>query len=343
MGEAVGRHFAYYLVSLAVTAALALAANTSFGGLPVLASLLARDHFLPHIFAVRGDRQNYNYGIVVLALFSGGLLVAVNGATQRLIPMFAIGVFTGFTLSQVGLVVHWHRTRPPRWRQRAVINGVGALATAASTIIFLVSKFTSGGWVVVVAVVVFVTLFRRIRRYYVWVADILGFATPPPKPRGNADTFVIVPVISVSSLTARALSEALSIGHEVVAVTVAFDDDDQAEELSRQWDAWQPGVELRVLHTEYASVTKPILAFIDEELATRDGQIVVLIPVVVPTHVRYRLLHNHMEVLLSAALRTRTDVIVASVPVSLNADPPADETPSANSRRREDEDTGLSQ
>jgi amino acid transporter len=344
MGEAVGRHFGYYLVSLAVTTALALAANTSFGGLPVLASLLARDHYLPHIFAVRGDRQNYNHGIVVLALFSGGLLVAVNGATQRLIPMFAIGVFTGFTLSQVGLVVHWHRTRPPRWRQRALINGVGALATAASTIIFLVSKFTSGGWVVVVAVVVFVTLFRRIGRYYARVADILGFATLPPRPRGNTDTFVIVPVISVSSLTARALSEALSIGHEVVAVTVAFgDDDDQAEALSRQWDAWQPGVELRVLRTEYASVTKPILAFIDEQLATRDEQIVVLIPVVVPTRVRYRLLHNHMEVLLSAALRTRTDVIVARVPVSLNADAPTDETLSARPRGPEGEDTGLSQ
>ena len=344
MGEAVGRHFAYYLVSLAVTAALALAANTSFGGLPVLASLLARDHYLPHIFTVRGDRQNYNHGIVVLALFSAVLLVAVNGATQRLIPMFAIGVFTGFTLSQVGLVVHWHRTRPPRWRQRAVINGVGALATAASTIIFLVSKFTSGGWVVVVAVVVFVTLFRHIHRYYARVADILGFSTVPPKPSTSAQTFVIVPVTTVSSLTARALSEAMSIGREVLAVTVAFaDDDEQAEALSRQWDEWQPGVPLRVLRTEYASVVKPIVALIDEERATRDDQIVVLIPVVVPTHVRYRLLHNHMEVVLSAALRTRTDVIVARVPVSLNAEAPSDETPSTSPRRPEGEDTGLSQ
>ncbi|MGD0379818.1 MAG: APC family permease [Acidimicrobiales bacterium] len=345
MGEAVGRHFAYYLVSLAVTAALALAANTSFGGLPVLASLLARDDYLPHIFTVRGDRQNYNHGIVVLALFSGGLLLAVHGATQRLIPMFAIGVFTGFTLSQVGLVVHWHRTRPPRWRQRAVINAVGAFATAVSTVIFLVSKFTSGGWLVVVAVVVFITLFRRIHRYYARVVEILGFATLPPKPRGSRDSFVIVPVTTVSTLTSRALSEALSIGHEVLAVTVAFaDDGDEAEVLSRQWDAWHPGVELRVLHTEYASVVKPIVALIDEELAARDEQqIVVLIPVVVPTRVRYRLLHNHLEVVLSAALRTRTDVIVAHVPMSLNTDAPFVEKPSTSPRGPEREDTGLSQ
>ncbi len=180
MGEAVGRHAAYYVVSLAITAALALAANTSFGGLPLLASLLARDHYLPHFFLVRGDRQMYSNGIVVLALFSGGLLVAVGGNTQRLIPLFAIGVFTGFTLSQTGLVVHWWRTRPSRWRRRAVINGVGALATGVSTAVFLLTKFTSGGWVVLVAVVVFVTLFRRVHRYYARVAELLGFGTLPP-------------------------------------------------------------------------------------------------------------------------------------------------------------------
>jgi amino acid transporter len=329
MGEAVGRHLAYYVVSLALTAALALAANTSFGGLPVLASLLARDHYLPHIFAVRGDRQNFSTGIAVLAVFSGALLVAVNGDTQRLIPLFAIGVFTGFTLSQVGLVVHWHRTRPPHWRRRAAINGVGALATAASTVIFLVSKFTAGGWVVVVAVIGFVTLFRRIHRYYERVAGALGFGTLPPRPQTIAGAFVIVPVTTISLLTARALSEALSLCREVLAVTVVFTDPDaplgdesDADTLQRRWEQWQPRVPLRVLHTEYASVVDPIVALIDEERASRDEQIVVLIPVVVPTRLRYRLLHNHVEVLLSRALRSRTDLIVARVPISVDVDEP---------------------
>jgi len=324
MGEAVGRHFAYYLVSLAITAALALAANTSFGGLPVLASLLARDHYLPHFFAVRGDRQMYSNGIVVLALLSGALLVAVDGNTQRLIPLFAIGVFTGFTLAQAGLVVHWWRTRPSHWRRRAAINGVGALSTAASTVIFLVTKFTAGGWVVVVAVVVFITLFRRIHHYYVRVADLLGFTTLPPKPQRSADVFVIVPVTTISLLTTKALSEALALGGEVLGVTVAFADGhaDEIDTLCRRWEAWQPGVPLRVLRTEYASVVKPIVALIDEIRETRDEQIVVLIPVVVPTRVLYRVLHNHVEVLLSAALRTRTDVIVARVPFSLDPDDP---------------------
>ena len=334
MGEAVGRHFVYYLVSLATTAALALAANTSFGGLPVLASLLARDHYLPHIFSVRGDRQNFSYGIVVLAVFSAGLLVAVGGNTQRLIPMFAIGVFTGFTLSQVGLVVHWHRTRPARWRRRAAVNGVGALATGLSTVIFLVSKFTAGGWVVVVSVVVFITLFRRISRYYQRVAAVLGFDTLPPKPQAIAGAFVIVPVSTVSLLTTRTLSEALSLCREVLAVTVVFIDPDAqpgeeppAEALQRRWEEWQPGVPLRVLQTEYASVVDPIVALIDEERARRAEQIVVLIPVVVPTRLRYRLLHNHMEVLLSNALRTRTDLIVAHVPITVDLDEPPSALP----------------
>jgi amino acid transporter len=320
MGEAVGRHFAYYLVSLAITVSLALAANTSFGGLPVLASLLARDNYLPHFFMVRGDRQTFGNGIVVLALFSGGLLVAVGGNTQRLIPMFAIGVFTGFTLSQSGLVVHWWKTRPPHWRRRATINGTGAVVTATSTVIFLVTKFSAGGWVVVVAVVAFITLFRRIHRYYEKVAHLLGFATLPPKPRPVTDVLVIVPVTGISRLTAHALSEALSIGHEVVAVSVEFagDDGHDGAGLRRRWDMWQPGVPLRVLRTEYASVVKPIVAFIDEQRATRPEQIVVLIPVCVPTRVRYRILHNHVEVLLSAALRSRTDIIVARVPMALD-------------------------
>jgi len=338
MGEAVGRHFGYYLVSLAITAALALAANTSFGGLPLLASLLARDNYLPHFFMVRGDRQMYSNGIVVLALFSGGLLVAVDGNTQRLIPLFAIGVFTGFTLSQTGLVVHWWRTRPARWRRRAAINGVGALATGVSTVIFLLTKFSSGGWVVLVAVVVFLTLFRRIHRYYARVAAVLGFGTLPPKPRAEAEPFVIVPVTKISMLTAQALGRALALGHEVVAVTVMFSDGDhtQADALRRDWDAWQPGVPLRVLRTEYASVVKPIVAFIDGERARRHEPIVVLIPVIVPTRLRHRVLHNHVEVLLSAALRTRTDLIVARVPLPLDLDDAPDTSPTVDAQRIDD-------
>src|SRR5580704_15214489 len=146
MAMAVGRGWAYFIVSITITVVLALAANTSFGGLPILASLLSRDHYLPHLFSLRGDRQVFVNGIGVLTILAGALLVAVGGNTNTLIPLFAIGVFIGFTLSQAGLVVHWWRERPARWRRRATINGVGAVITAVATLVFLISKFTEGAW-----------------------------------------------------------------------------------------------------------------------------------------------------------------------------------------------------
>jgi amino acid transporter len=329
MGMAVGRHWAYYFVSLTITVVLALAANTSFGGLPILASLLARDNYLPHLFSLRGDRQVFSNGILALAGLSALLLVAVGGNTNELIPLFAIGVFTGFTLSQTGLVVHWWRGRPARWRYRAIVNGFGAVVTAVATAIFLLSKFVDGAWVVVVAVPTFVLLFWRIHVYYERAGSALGDGTGLDKPMG-ARTLVIVPVTGVSRLTQIAVSEALSIGDEVVAISVVIDEGDEGERaghrLERQWRDWDPGVSLRVLHTEYASVVDPIVAFIDHAREQTDDQIVVLIPVVAPRHLRHRILHNQIDVVLSAALRTRTDVVVARVRMPLEP-PVTDDDP----------------
>jgi hypothetical protein len=329
MGEAVGRHWAYYIVSLTITVVLALAANTSFGGLPILASLLARDNYLPHLFSLRGDRQVFANGIWVLAGLSAVLLIAVGGDTNEMIPLFAIGVFTGFTLSQVGLVVHWRQGRLPGWAYRAGINGFGAAVTGLATVIFLVSKFAQGAWVVVIAVPAFVLLFSRIHAYYESAALELGVGRVPGKPAAKR-TLVIVPVINVSRLTRHAICEALSLGQEVIAVSVVIDQSEDPEEeaqtLQREWAEWDPGVELRVLHTEYASVVKPIVAFIDEARRRSDQQIVVLIPFVVPAHFRYRVLHNQIDHVLTAALRSRTDLVVARIAMPLEA-PPSDTSP----------------
>ena len=223
MAYAVGRHWAYYTVSLTITLVLALAANTSFGGLPVLGSLLARDNYLPHLFSLRDDRQVFGNGIWALTVMSAVLLVAVNGNTERLIPLFAIGVFTGFTLSQSGLVVHWRRTRPAHWGRRSVVNATGAVATAAATIIFLFTKFTAGAWVVVVAVPVFIFMFTRVHAYYQRAAQALEIGQVPVRPAAKP-TIVVVPVSGVSRLTEQAISEALSISHQVVAVSVVMED-----------------------------------------------------------------------------------------------------------------------
>ena len=390
MAYAVGRHWAYYFVSLTITLVLALAANTSFGGLPVLGSLLARDNFLPHIFAFRDDRQVFSYGIWALAMMSGILMIAVDGRTERLIPLFAIGVFTGFTLSQSGLVVHWRRLRPKRWRQRALVNSIGAVATAAATIIFLFTKFTEGAWVVVVAVPLFIFLFKRVHAYYGRAAKALEIGQIPRRPSAKP-TIVVVPVAGVSRLAEQAISEALSISHQVVAVSVVMEDAgagsdgatadgtgfggaregtpggasspgarnpgasredagggdagggdagggdagggdagsgddggvgspeaDRARQLEEDWIRWGPGVPLRVLRTEYASVVRPIVAFIDDLRQREEEQIMVLIPVAVPERIRYLYLHNHIDVVLERALRGRTDVVIGRVQVPLH-------------------------
>ncbi len=319
MADAVGRHWAYYIVSLTITLVLALAANTSFGGLPVLTSLLARDGYLPHLFGVRDSRLVFGTGVGVLALASGLLLLAVDGNTNALIPLFAIGVFIGFTLSQAGLVVHWHRTQPSGWIRRAAINSLGATVTAVATVIFLFTKFLEGAWVVVVAIPLLILLFNRISAYYARVEIEVGIGTLPG-PLVRKRTVVVVPVTNVSRLTRHALSEAISLGDEVIAVTVVFEGVEvglQDCEVERTWRQWDPGVTLRVLHTDYASIVQPILGLVDELRAERDCQIVVLIPMVVPEHVRYRLLHNQIDLVLAAQLRRRSDVEVARVPMPI--------------------------
>ena len=320
MAMAIGRHWAYYVMSLTITIVLALAANTSFGGLPVLASLLSQHHYLPHLYALRDDRQVFASGIWTLAVLSAALLIAVAGNTLTLIPLFAIGVFTGFTLSQAGLVVHWRRTRPARWRYKAALNGLGATATAVATAVFLVTKFTEGAWVVVLAIPVFMMLFAWVHHYYALAGRALGLGEIPARP-DTKPVMVVVPVTGVSRLAWYGISNALSIGSHVVAVTVVHDDTGhdtgRARALHRQWATWDPGVPLRVLRTEYASVAGPIVAFVDS-LRRHHQRIVVLIPVAMPGKLRYRLLHNHLDLVLTGALRHSPDVIVARVPVPLD-------------------------
>ena len=178
---------------------LALAANTSFGGLPVLTALLARDNFLPHMFGLRADRQVHRYGVVVLAVLAAALLVASNGDTQALIPLFAIGVFVGFTLSQFGMVKHWRIERSRGWMTRAAINGFGAVLTTVTTIIELATKFTEGAWLIVLVIPALVLLFNRVHRTYDRIGALLGIGQTPGPPTKHK-SLVVVPVASMSRL-----------------------------------------------------------------------------------------------------------------------------------------------
>ncbi len=239
-----GHNFLFYVVQLTTTVLLALAANTSFGGLPVLASLLATDNFLPHVFFLKAQRQVHRYGVIVLAIAAAILLVVTRGDTQALVPLFAIGVFVGFTLSQAGMVRHWRERRGSGWEGRAVINGVGTLFTLAALAIELISKFTEGAWLVVIVVPLLVLMFSKIHTVYARMGLALEIGQMPDPPQQRS-SLVVVPIGSMSRLVSEGISAALSLGDTVVAVTVCFDDaaDHAANEhLTEQWQQWHPDV-----------------------------------------------------------------------------------------------------
>ena len=316
-GAALGRGPLYYVIDLSTTLILALAANTSFGGLPMLASLLARDNLLPHVFGLRADRPVYRYGVVVLAVLAASLLIAVNANTNALIPLFAIGVFTGFTLSQTGLVLHWRKQRLRFWWARAGLNGLGAVMTAVATVIFLITKFTGGAWVVVIAIPALILLFSRIARYYDDVGREIGLGAIPGPPQVH-NSLILVMVTAVSRMTQAALGTALSLDGEVVAVSVQFDDG-RAQALHSDWDRWNPGVRLVILRPDSRSIAAPMLRYLGSP-EIRDRRVMILIPEVEPRKFRHQLLQNQRGIVLANVLRRRSHVIVARMPFRLRRD-----------------------
>jgi amino acid transporter len=310
---AVGHNIVFYAIQLITTVLLALAANTSFGGLPVLASLLARDNFLPHLFFLKADRQVHRYGISVLAVAAAILLVVARGNTQALIPLFAIGVFVGFTLSQVGMVKHWHEQHSDGWGRRAMINGLGAVLTTAALIIELVSKFTEGAWLVVIVVPLLVLMFGRIHADYDRIGTALRLGEQPPAPQRHT-TKVIVPVVQMSRLTAEAVSTALSIGDDVVAVTVCYADPDDEQmdvHFRDQWEAWHPNVPLVTLRSMHRSLAPPIVKYLrDIEDSDDHDRVLLLIPEVQPAHWWQGVLFNQRGSVLQRAIERDTANVV---------------------------------
>jgi amino acid transporter len=312
---AFGTGWPFYVSNLAVTLVLAFAANTSFGGLPVLFSLLAKDNRLPHLFYLRAEHPVYRYGILALALAAGLLLVAVAAVTSRLIPLFTIGVFVGFTISQIGLVRHWLQTRGPHWRARLALNGAGAAMTGIAVVVFLSTKFLAGAWVVTLVVPLLMLLFSNTESYYEQVAAELRLGETPSIPR-RRESIVIVPASSVSLLTQRALTAALSLGHTVTAVAVAGDEE-EAQQIRKEWDRWRCGVPLEVLLDPHRSLIRTIVRYV-ESIKVDDATVTVLIPEIIPSKRRHEILHNQRGRLLEAVLKSRTDVVVAVMPFHIH-------------------------
>jgi amino acid transporter len=307
----------YYLIQAATAAILVLAANTSFADFPRLSSLLARDKFLPRQFANRGDRLVFSNGIIILAILSGVLVMGFGGDTSRLIPLYAVGVFLSFTLSQLGMVRHWlRRGGVSHWRKSIVINGVGAIATFTVLVVLVVTKFLHGAWIVVLIVPVMVMMFQAIARHYKEVAKQLTMkGHEHVRPIKHE---VIVPISGIHRGVIRALEYAKSIapGH-VTAVYVDLNDD-STKQLREEWNGVGDHIELVVLASPYRSLTRPLLRYLDRiEREHKDDLVTVVLPEFVPARWWQHLLHNQSSLTLKAALLFREGVIVTNVPYHL--------------------------
>ena len=316
-----GRGVAYYLVQAGTMAILVLAANTAYADFPRLSSILARDRFLPRQFMNQGDRLAFSNGIVILSVLASALLVAFGGDTHALIPLYMIGVFVSFTLSQAGMVMHWRTRRAPLWRGSAAINAAGALVTGVVLVIVAVTKAVEGAWIIIVMIPVLVGVFAITRRHYDHVAAELTLRNWEPGEPGRH--VVLVPIGGIQKAVVKALQYARGLSPDVRAVYVELDPTATAA-LRDQWQTWGQGVELAVLESPFRSLLEPLLAYI-ERLRRDDpsSYITVILPEFVPHRLWQHLLHNQHALLIKGALLFTPNVVVTSVPFHLGRPAPA--------------------
>lgn len=296
-----GENVIYFAFQAATAMVLFLAANSSFNAFPLLGSILARDHYLPRQFNFRGDRLAFSNGILVLAVIASVLLVVYGASVTKLIPLYAVGVFVAFSLSQLGMVKRWWTRREPGWRGSMAMNVVGLAATAAVAIIIGATKFTQGAWISLLMVVVLVGVFAMIRRHYDWYErqvkvdeDEVRRRAPPARPlaeRGRGE-HVVIPVDAVNKITVGAIDMAREISANIAAVHLS-DNREQAEEFRQRWDDLIPDVPLLIIESPYRAFAGPMLAYIDSlERSEGDALITVILPGFRAHHWWESLLHN---------------------------------------------------
>jgi amino acid transporter len=312
-----GSGLIYYLIQAATALILVLAANTSFADFPRLSSLLARDRFVPRQFATLGERLVFSNGIMVLAGFAALLLVAFRGETHALIPLYAVGVFVSFTLSQAGMVRYWWTRHTPGWRHRLVINGTGAVATGIVTLVIAATKFTHGAWIVVIVIPLLVATFLAMHRHYGEVAEALTLEGLDGPPEFQHTVLVLVGDVHRGVVRAMQYARTLAPTATVRAVYVETDPARTAK-LEEKWGAWGLGVPLVVLTSPYRSLLRPLLDYIDHIQARGEDQMVtIVVPEFLPRRWWQHFLHNQTALLVKGALLFRKNTVVADVPYLL--------------------------
>jgi len=304
----------YYILQLATTGLLILAANTSFADFPRLSSILAHDGYMPSRFSFRGERLAFSAGIVVLALVAIVVLVAFGGLVTALIPLYAIGVFTSVTLSQVGMVRHWLRERDAGWRRSAVINGVGAVATGIVTLIFAIAKFALGAWLIIVIIPILVGAMLFIHRQY--ERRRLEVHVRPEAVIGSSlrRQHVIIPVPEVTRDVVQAVKFGRSMSRDITAVHVT-DDVDGAEEIRTRFERQIPGIPFVIVESPYRQLVRPLIRYLEYTAGRfKDDVLVVLLPEYVPRHWWEKYLYNENARRIREALLGRRNILIADVP-----------------------------
>ncbi|UWG95652.1 APC family permease [Dehalobacter sp. DCM] len=319
LGETLfGRNVIYYFIQGTTALILILAANTGYSAFPLLAVNLAKDKFIPRMFTIRGDRLGYSNGILFLGFFSILLIVAFSGQTSRLIPLYAIGVFIPFTLSQTGMIVKWMRERPKGWISKLIINSIGALISFIVVVMFLLTKF-SQIWPILIFLPLIIWFFYKIYMHYMAVADQLrvSLAEPTFPIKGN---IIIIPVSGVTRVVENALNYARSLSpNQIIAVTIAFDKEEE-KRFEEKWEKWHTGIRLVTLFSLHRSIVQPLSKFIDvieHKALDNKYQVTVLIPEFIPRKGWQHILHNQSSLLIRSFLLNRKNVVVATIPYHL--------------------------
>ncbi|MBI4219143.1 MAG: APC family permease [Chloroflexi bacterium] len=301
----------YYAVQIATVLILILAANTAFSGFPRVASVLGKDGYVPRQLSDTGRRLVFSNGIVLLAVLASVLVFVVGANVHDLIPLYAVGVFISFTLSQSGMVRHWYRLKGQAWLRSAFVNGLGACVTATALLIIAVTKFTHGAWLIILLVPTALYVFNRIHRHYEMVADQLsldGFQTPDTPMKHT----VVIPVSGVHRATLEAVAYARALSGDVRAVYVAAGEAG-AEELREKWRRYVPDIPLEVIQSPYRLIVSPFLRYLDQVRSDERQLVTVVIPEFVPFHWWEMLLHSQSAWMFRVALLFRRRVAFTSV------------------------------
>jgi amino acid transporter len=309
---------AYAIVQIATAIILVLAANTSYADFPRLSSLLSRDRFLPRQFSSRGDRLVFSNGILALGFFAGVLVVIFNAREQAMLPLYAIGVFISFSLSQGGMVRHWLKLRTAGWWQGMLVNGIGALLTTLVLMVIVYTKFSHGAWAVLLIIPLLVLMFRSISKHYREIANQLSLtAAGPVLPVRRHTTLVLVSGMHRGTIPALQFASSLAPDN-TTALYIDMDAESTAR-MQEKWGQWCGDIPLVVLSSPYRSLIRPILAYIDElDARYADDVLSVILPEFVPSQWWHHLLHNQTALILKTALLFRRGVVVISVPYHLD-------------------------